>query len=290
MRYAWIMFFLFDIITSSLYNSKHIRTKGSLPMKIVVKVGTSTLTHAAGHLNIRRTEKLCRVLADLKNAGHEVILVSSGAIGMGVGKLGLRKRPDDMPGKQAAAAIGQCELMYIYDKMFSEYSHTVAQILLTAEDVKNEERHQNFTNTITRLLEYNVLPIINENDTISVSEIKIGDNDQLSAIVASSVHADLLVILTDMDGLYTSDPRKDPSARLIPEVNRVDEAILKLGGSSGTSRGTGGMATKLEAAKMATEAGIDTIIVQGRDPEILYAVLDGTSFRGTRFRAQNKGV
>lgn len=290
MRYAWIMFFLFDIITSSLYNSKHIRTKGSLPMKIVVKVGTSTLTHAAGHLNIRRTEKLCRVLADLKNAGHEVILVSSGAIGMGVGKLGLRKRPDDMPGKQAAAAIGQCELMYIYDKMFSEYSHTVAQILLTAEDVKNEERHQNFTNTITRLLEYNVLPIINENDTISVSEIKIGDNDQLSAIVATSVQADLLVILTDMDGLYTSDPRKDPSARLIPEVDRVDEAILKLGGSSGTSRGTGGMATKLEAAKMATEAGIDTIIVQGRDPEILYAVLDGTSFRGTRFRAQNKGV
>ena len=290
MRYAWIMFFLFDIITSSLYNSKHIRTKGSLPMKIVVKVGTSTLTHAAGHLNIRRTEKLCRVLADLKNAGHEVILVSSGAIGMGVGKLGLRKRPDDMPGKQAAAAVGQCELMYIYDKMFSEYSHTVAQILLTAEDVKNEERHQNFTNTITRLLEYNVLPIINENDTISVSEIKIGDNDQLSAIVATSVQADLLVILTDMDGLYTSDPRKDPSARLIPEVDRVDEAILKLGGSSGTSRGTGGMATKLEAAKMATEAGIDTIIVQGRDPEILYAVLDGTSFRGTRFRAQNKGV
>lgn len=290
MRYAWIMFFLFDIITSSLYNSKHIRTKGSLPMKIVVKVGTSTLTHAAGHLNIRRTEKLCRVLADLKNAGHEVILVSSGAIGMGVGKLGLRKRPDDMPGKQAAAAIGQCELMYIYDKMFSEYSHTVAQILLTAEDVKNEERHQNFTNTITRLLEYNVLPIINENDTISVSEIKIGDNDQLSAIVATSVQADLLVILTDMDGLYTSDPRKDPSARLIPEVDRVDEAILKLGGSSGTSRGTGGMATKLEAAKMATEAGIDTIIVQGSDPEILYAVLDGTSFRGTRFRAQNKGA
>lgn len=290
MRYAWIMFFLFDIITSSLYNSKHIRTKGSLPMKIVVKVGTSTLTHAAGHLNIRRTEKLCRVLADLKNAGHEVILVSSGAIGMGVGKLGLRKRPDDMPGKQAAAAIGQCELMYIYDKMFSEYSHTVAQILLTAEDVKNEERHQNFTNTITRLLEYNVLPIINENDTISVSEIKIGDNDQLSAIVATSVQADLLVILTDMDGLYTSDPRKDPSARLIPEVDRVDETILRLGGSSGTSRGTGGMATKLEAAKMATEAGIDTIIVQGRDPEILYAVLDGTSFRGTRFRAQNKGV
>ena len=257
-------------------------------MRIVVKVGTSTLTHAAGNLNIRRTEKLCRVLADLKNAGHEIILVSSGAIGMGLGKLGLKERPADMPGKQAAAAVGQCELMYIYDKMFGAYNHTVAQILLTAEDVKNEERHQNFTNTITRLIDYSILPIINENDTISVSEIKIGDNDQLSAIVATSVQADLLVI--DMDGLYTSDPRKDPSARLIPEVDRVDETILKLGGSSGTSRGTGGMATKLEAAKMATEAGIDTIIVQGRDPEILYAVLDGTSFRGTRFRAQNKGV
>ena len=259
-------------------------------MRIVVKVGTSTLTHAAGNLNIRRTEKLCRVLADLKNAGHEIILVSSGAIGMGLGKLGLKERPADMPGKQAAAAVGQCELMYIYDKMFGAYNHTVAHILLTAEDVKNEERHQNFTNTITRLIDYSILPIINENDTISVSEIKIGDNDQLSAIVATSVQADLLVILTDMDGLYTSDPRKDPSARLIPEVDRVDETILKLGGSSGTSRGTGGMATKLEAARMATEAGVDTIIVHGKDPEILYAVMEGAPFRGTRFPAHKEGA
>ena len=258
-------------------------------MRIVVKVGTSTLTHAAGNLNIRRVEKLCRVLADLKNAGHEIILVSSGAIGMGVGKLGLKERPEDMPGKQAAAAIGQCELMYIYDKMFSEYNHTVAQILLTAEDVKNEERHQNFTNTITRLLDYRALPIINENDTISVSEIKIGDNDQLSAIVAASVQADRLIILTDMDGLYTADPRKDPSAQLIEEVARVDESVLKLGGGNGTSRGTGGMATKLEAARMATEAGTETIIVHGKDPEILYAVMEETPYRGTRFPAFKKG-
>ncbi len=259
-------------------------------MKIVVKVGTSTLTHAAGHLNIRRTEKLCRVLSDLKNEGHEIILVSSGAIGMGIGKLGLRERPEDMPGKQAAAAIGQCELMYIYDKMFSEYSHTVAQILLTAEDVKNEERHQNFTNTITRLLEYKVLPIVNENDTISVSEIKIGDNDQLSAIVATSVQADLLVIMTDMDGLYTADPRLDPTATLIEEVDRIDEDVLKLGGGNGTSRGTGGMATKLEAARIATAAGIDTILVHGRDPEILYAVMEGAPYRGTRFPAHKEGA
>ena len=259
-------------------------------MRIVVKVGTSTLTHAAGNLNIRRVEKLCRVLADLKNAGHEIILVSSGAIGMGVGKLGLKARPEDMPGKQAAAAIGQCELMYIYDKMFSEYNHTVAQILLTAEDVKNEERHRNFTNTITRLLDYKALPVINENDTISVSEIKIGDNDNLSAIVAVSVQADLLVILTDMDGLYTEDPRTSPTARLIEEVPCIDENIMKLGGSSGSSRGTGGMATKLEAARMATTAGIETIIVHGRDPEILYSITDGEHFRGTRFPGQKEGV
>lgn len=255
-------------------------------MRIVIKVGTSTLTHASGSLNIRRVEALCRVLSDLKNAGHEIILVSSGAIGMGVGKLGLKERPGDIPGKQAAAAVGQCELMYVYDKLFGEYNHTVAQILLTAEDVSSDERHRNFTNTMMRLLEYGALPIINENDTVSVSEIKIGDNDSLSAIVAVSVKAEKLVILTDMDGLYTADPRKDPTARLIREVPVIDADILRLGGASGTSRGTGGMLTKLEAAHMATEAGIETVIVHGREPRILYDVTEGKPYTGTRFLAR----
>ena len=172
-------------------------------MRIVVKVGTSTLAHSTGRLNIRRVEALVKVLSDLKNAGHEVILVSSGAIGMGVGKLGLRERPSDMPTKQAAAAVGQCELMYVYDKLFSEYNHTVAQILLTGDDLSHADRHENFCNTMSRLLELGVLPIINENDTVATTEIAVGDNDTLGAIVAVSTGADLLVLLSDIDGLYT---------------------------------------------------------------------------------------
>ena len=254
-------------------------------MKLVVKVGTSTLAHRGGRLNIRRIELLCKVLSDLKNAGHEIILVSSGAIGMGVGKLNLKERPSDTAGKQAAAAVGQCELMYTYDKLFSEYSHTVAQLLLTAEDLSNETRHTNFENTMKKLLEMKVLPIINENDTVSTAEICIGDNDTLAALVAVSVKADLLVLLSDIDGLFTADPRKDRNATLIKKVDRVDEHILSLGGEKGSELGTGGMATKLSAAKITTTSGCDMIITNGERPEDLYDIADGKLI-GTRFFAE----
>ena len=238
-------------------------------MKTVIKVGTSTVAHEGGRLNIRRVEELCKVLSDLKNDRHEIILVSSGAIGMGVGKLGLSKRPTDMPTKQAAAAVGQCELMYTYDRLFSEYNHTVAQILLTASDVKNEERHENFKNTLNRLIELGALPVINENDTIATEEIAVGDNDTLAAIVAESADADLLVLLSDIDGLYTADPHKDENAVLIPTVTALTDEIIALGGEKGSSLGTGGMKTKLSAAVIATEAGCDMIIANGADPKIL---------------------
>lgn len=253
-------------------------------MKIVIKVGTSTLAHSTGRLNIRRMEKLCKIIADIKNAGHEVILVSSGAIGMGVGKLNLKSRPSDIAGKQAAAAVGQCELMYTYDKLFSEYSHTVAQILLTAEDLRSEERHTNFENTMRTLLEMSVLPVINENDTVATEEIEIGDNDTLAAIVAVSVGADLLVLLSDIDGLYTADPHKCADAELIREVRYIDESILSLGGSAGSSLGTGGMQTKLRAAQITTEKGCDMVIANGADPSCIYAIIEGQPV-GTRFFA-----
>ena len=251
-------------------------------MRIVVKIGTSTLAHPTGHLNIRRVEQLCKIMSDIKNAGHEVILVSSGAIGMGVGKLGLRERPKDIPTKQAAAAVGQCELMYTYDKLFSEYHHTVAQLLITGDDTKNATRHQNFTNTLNRLLQLGALPIINENDTVSTDEIVIGDNDTLGAIVAQSVHADLLILLSDIDGLYTADPHKDPDAVLLHKVTAVTQDILNLAGVSSTTQGTGGMVTKLRAAQICLSCGCDMVIANGHDPENLYAILDGKSV-GTRF-------
>ncbi len=254
-------------------------------MKIVVKVGTSTLAHATGRLNIKRIELLCKILSDLRNAGHQIILVSSGAIGMGVGKLNLDARPSDTAGKQAAAAVGQCELMYTYDKLFSEYSHTVAQILLTADDLRDDKRHRNFENTMTRLLEMRVLPIINENDTVATEEIGIGDNDTLAAFVAVSIKADLLVLLSDIDGLYTADPHKDASATLIERVDDIDGSILALGGDRGSALGTGGMATKLHAAQIATESGCDMIITNGADPDCLYRIVDGLSV-GTRFYAK----
>ena len=256
-------------------------------MKIVIKVGTSTLAHATGRLNIKRIELLCKILSDLRNAGHEIILVSSGAIGMGVGKLNLAERPSDTAGKQAAAAVGQCELMYTYDKLFSEYSHTVAQILLTADDLRDQKRHTNFENTMKRLLEMRVLPIINENDTVATEEIGIGDNDTLAAFVAVSVGADLLVLLSDIDGLFTADPHKDASATLIERVECIDQSILALGGGKGSSLGTGGMATKLRAAEIATENGCDMIITNGADPDCLYRIADGQSV-GTRFVASKK--
>ena len=251
-------------------------------MKIVVKVGTSTLAHATGRLNIRRIETLCKVLSDLKNAGHEIILVSSGAIGMGVGKLGLSGRPSDIPGKQAAAAVGQCELMYTYDKLFSEYNHNVAQLLITAPDVENPERKENFHNTLERLLSLNVLPVINENDTVSTEEIVIGDNDTLSAVVSASIGADLLVILSDIDGLYDKNPKDNPDAKLIPVVEKITEDVKALAGGSGSNLGTGGMITKIRAAEIATNAGCDMIIANGAAPEILYDIVEGKSV-GTRF-------
>ncbi len=254
-------------------------------MRIVVKVGTSTLAHSTGNINIRHVEELCKVLSDLKNAGHEMILVSSGAIGMGVGKLSLKEKPQDMPTKQAAAAVGQCELMYTYDKLFSEYNHTVAQILLTGLDLEDSERYHNIQNTMNRLLELNVLPIINENDTVSTQEIAVGDNDTLGAIVAVSMKADLLVLLSDIDGLYTADPHKDEKAELISLVTEITPEIEALGGGKGSSFGTGGMVTKLNAAKLCMSKGTDMIIANGSNPSVLYDIVDNKKI-GTKFSAK----
>lgn len=251
-------------------------------MRIVVKIGTSTLAYATGQLNIRRVEELCKTMSDIRNAGHELILVSSGAIGMGVGKLGLRTRPRDIPTKQAAAAVGQCELMYVYDKLFSEYHHTVAQLLITADNLSNETRHANFTNTLNRLLELGAVPVINENDTVATDEIVIGDNDTLAAMVAESVEANLLVLLSDIDGLYTADPHADPTAKLLPVVHRVDNGIRALAGVSSTDQGTGGMVTKLRAAEICLNCGCEMVIANGREPRLLYDIVEGKPV-GTRF-------
>ena len=255
-------------------------------MRVVIKVGTSTLAHATGRLNIRLTGELCRVISDLKNAGNEVILVSSGAIGMGVGKLALKEKPTDIPTKQAAAAVGQCELMYTYDRLFTEYNHTVAQILLTGSDFSADDRHENFNNTLNRLLQLGALPVINENDTIATEEIKVGDNDTLSALVAASVKADLLVILSDVDGLHSADPHKDENATLIKEVAAITEETLALAGGAGSALGTGGMKTKLKAACICAESGCETVIANGENPEILYDIVAGKQGNYTRFLAK----
>ncbi len=252
-------------------------------MRIVIKVGTSTLTHGTGKLNIRRVELLCKVMSDLKNAGHELVLVSSGAIAMGVGKMNMTRKPRDIPSKQALAAIGQCELMYIYDKLFSEYHHTVAQVLLTGSDVEDSQRHLNFQNTMFKLLEMGAFPIINENDTVATAEIAVGDNDTLGAIVATNIRADLLILMSDIEGLYTADPRQDPNAKLIPLVEEITPDILALAGGSGSELGTGGMVTKLRAAKMCMDAGCDMIIMNGERPNDLYRIVDGENI-GTRFK------
>ena len=256
-------------------------------MRIVVKIGTSTLAHPTGRLNIRHVESLVKVLSDLKNAGHETILVSSGAIGMGVGKLNLPGKPQDMPTKQAAAAVGQCELMYTYDRLFAMYNHTVAQILLTGEDIDHPDRRRNFQNTLERLLEMGVLPIINENDTVATAEIKVGDNDTLGAIVACSVGADVLVLLSDIRGLYTADPHKNPGAQLIDRVDHISPEIMALAGSPGSALGTGGMATKLQAAEMVMAQGCDMVISHGEHPELLYDLVEGKPV-GTRFVGQKR--
>lgn len=254
-------------------------------MRIVIKIGTSTLAHKSGLLNIRRVEELCKVMSDLKNAGNQVILVSSGAIGMGAGKLSLAEKPSDIPTKQAAAAVGQCELMYTYDKLFSEYNHTVAQILITGGDIEHSVRKVNFENTMCRLLELGAIPIINENDSIATDEIVIGDNDTLGAIVATAINADLLILLSDIDGLFTADPHKDKNAVLLSRVEEITPEIESMTGGAGSKFGTGGMATKIRAAKIATDAGIDMIIANGKEPNVLYDIVEGKPV-GTRFVAK----
>ncbi len=254
-------------------------------MKIVIKIGTSTLAHSTGKLNIRLVEQLCKTISDIKNAGNQVIIVSSGAIGMGTGKLSLKGKPVDMPTKQAAAAVGQCELMYTYDKLFSEYNHTVAQILITGEDVENDVRRSHFINTMAKLLELEALPIINENDTVATSEIAVGDNDTLAAIVSVCINADLLILLSDIDGLYSSDPRKNKDAELISEVDEITPEIEKLAGGAGSELGTGGMATKIKAAKMCVENGVNMVIANGSQPGNIYEILSGKSV-GTRFNGK----
>lgn len=254
--------------------------------RIVLKLGTSTLTHKTGKLNIRRMTNLVRILSDLHNAGRELLIVSSGAVGMGVGKLNLPERPKDTPSKQAAAAVGQCELMHIYDDMFAKYGVTVAQILLTKTTLTNG-RLPHVQNTIHRLLELGVIPIVNENDTVSIDELEleIGENDSLAAQLAVAVDADLLVILSDINGLYSADPRKHEDAEVIRVVDKIDERIVQMAGGAGTSFGTGGMTTKINAAKIATENGVDMVIMNGRDPEQLYGLFDGEPV-GTHFLAQ----
>jgi len=258
--------------------------------RLVVKVGTSTLLRQGGGVNLREMDALARVLSDLKNMGHEVILVSSGAIGVGTVKLGLPKRPAELRRKQAAAAVGQCELMHLYDKFFAEYGQTVAQILLTDADVDDPHRREHLTGTIDAILDMGVIPVVNENDSVSSSEIEtgqrkvLGDNDTLSAIVAGMCGAGLLVLLTDIDGLYDADPRKDPGARLIRRVEAITPEIEALGGGGGTQWGTGGMATKLTAAKRAMERGIDVVIANSDNLNALYDIVEGKE-AGTRFVA-----
>ncbi len=258
--------------------------------RVVVKVGTSTLTYENGKMNLRRMERLCKVLTDLQNAGREMILVSSGAIGVGMGRLGLRVRPLETEKKQALAAVGQCELMFMYDKFFGEYHQPVAQVLLTADVVEQPRSRRNVENTFRELLQMGIIPIINENDTVATEELAgshFGDNDTLSAVVAQLSEADALVILTDIDGLYDSDPRKNPDAQRIPVVEEITEEIRALAGGAGSSRGTGGMATKIKAAELANQQGIPCCVVSGENPHILYELLDGAQV-GTIFVGRSR--
>ena len=242
---------------------------------IVVKIGTSSLTYENGKMNYRRIEKLVRVLADLKNTGKNVVLVSSGAIAVGVDRLNLPNRPVKLKEKQATAAVGQCQLMSLYDRFFMQYGHDVAQILLTKYTIDNEKSRENAKNTFSALLDMNIVPVINENDVISTEEIEFGDNDTLSAYVAELVGADLLIIMTDIDGFYDKDPKSHDDARLITEIYEVTDDIKKRAGGAGSKRGTGGMITKLLAAEIAQKYNINTVIVNGDDPEIIYNVIEG---------------
>jgi len=255
----------------------------NLVKRMVVKVGTSTLTYENGKLNIGRIDKLTRTISDIKNRGIEVVLVSSGAIGVGVGKLGLKERPTLTREKQAAAAVGQCELMYLYDKMFSEYGYKAGQVLLTRDVIDNPERKENVINTFNTLLDMQVVPVVNENDAISIDEIVIGDNDTLSAVVSVLTDADLLVILTDIDGLYDKDPRNHSDAKLITEVEKITDEIKEVAGGAGSERGTGGMFTKVMAAERASKNGIQTVVCNGENPTILYDIISGEDV-GTLFK------
>lgn len=265
-----------------MHNRKEIK-------RIVVKVGTSTLTYDTGKINIKRLSKLAGVLSDLKNSGIEVTLVTSGAIGVGAGKLGLKERPKDTPGRQAAATVGQCELMFLYDKFFGEFGNTIGQLLVTKDDFENKERHENLHNSFMKLFEYGVIPVVNENDSVAVEEIVFGDNDSLSAHVSKIVETDLLIILTDTDGLFSANPRENENAVLISCVDKITDEILSLAGGTGTSRGTGGMVTKLHAAQIATSAGIDTVVMNGNDPEDIYKLIDGRQI-GTLFKAEKQKI
>lgn len=253
--------------------------------KVVVKVGTSTLTHDTGHINLQRVETLVRVLADLRNSGKEVVLVTSGAVGVGIGKLGFSDANRGTKEKQAYSAIGQSELMGIYGRLFSEYGCSVAQILLTKNVLEDAVRKENAINTFGKLLEWSVIPIVNENDVISTEEIEFGDNDTLSAVVASLIGAQTLIILSDIDGLYSADPRTDNTAKLVEQVDEITDELLGSAGGAGSKRGTGGMVTKLLAARRATANGVNMVITNGKDPRIIYDILDGKRV-GTLFRAK----
>ena len=259
--------------------------------RIVVKVGTSTLTYENGNINLTRIEKLARVISDLMNSGKEVVLVTSGAIGVGSSKLKLKEKPQSIREKQAVAAIGQCELMHIYSKFFGEYSHTVGQVLLTRDVVEDDHIRNNVCNTFNALLEMGIVPIVNENDTVAIDEIenivKFGDNDNLSAIVAGLVNADLLIILSDIDGFYDKDPRSNEDAKLLSEVSKITEELEAAAGGAGTSFGTGGMITKLSAAKTANNEGVNMVLANGKEPSILFNIVNGEEI-GTLFLKNGK--
>lgn len=252
--------------------------------RIVVKVGTSSLTHENGKINIRQLEKLVRVISELVNTGNQIILVSSGAVGAGVGKLGLSEKPEEIRKKQALAAIGQASLVSMYDRFFSEYGYNAAQVLLTKYVFDDKQKYSNTKNAFMTMLEYGVIPIVNENDVVSTDELEFGDNDTLSAYVSVLVDADLLVIMSDIDGLYDSDPTNNKDAKIISVVNKIDEEILSAAGGAGSRRGTGGMKTKLNAAKIVMKNEIDMVITNGKRIENLYDILDGKNI-GTYFKA-----
>lgn len=260
---------------------------GIIQNRIVIKVGTSTLTNDNGKSDLRTFDHLAQVISDVHNMGYEVILVSSGAIAIGKNKLRMEKPPETLKMKQAAAAVGQCRIMFYYDKFFGDYNQTIAQILLNAEDIKQEEKKENLTNTFDALLSMDVIPVVNENDSVSYTEIQsverlFGDNDMLSAVVAILCRAEKLIIFSDIDGFYNKDPRLYNDAKLIERIDKIDDSTYQLAGGAGSRRGTGGMRTKLQAADLAISQGIDTIVTNGKNPFVLYDIVKGKSV-GTLF-------